>query len=39
VSACDREASITRRSWPTGGQLRHGEKREFVVVLIAFIVK
>jgi hypothetical protein len=27
VSECDRDASITRRPWPTGGGLlRHGKK-------------
>jgi hypothetical protein len=27
VSECDREASIMRRPWPTGGLLRHLEKK------------
>ena len=26
VSECDRESSIMRRPWPTGGLLRHGKK-------------
>ena len=26
MSECNRESSITRKPWPTGGLLRHGKK-------------
>jgi hypothetical protein len=35
VPECDREASIMKRAWPTGGLLRHYDKeiRERITVL------